>query len=153
MSISLVVRSSIEKKRIELFRRLLPDRRLTALNLQKSTFAENSLQGDVCSADSTEMLMCICVSSCNLFYMPADQRGIAVACTFCTSSNQREFPAEVNIHFPGLRNAERHGVFVFPRLLICLDCGSSSFTMPTSQLAHLAGASTPQPNHGCQPIA
>ena len=33
--------------------------------------------------------------------------------TFCTSSNQTEFPAEVNIHFPDLRNGQP-GVFVFP---------------------------------------
>ena len=46
-------------------------------------------------------------------------------CTLCASSNLREFPAEVNIHFPGLKNADKPGVFVFPKLLVCLHCGSS----------------------------
>jgi hypothetical protein len=62
-------------------------------------------------------------------------------CTVCTSGNQREFPAEVNIHFPGLRNSGNPGVFVFPKLLVCLDCGSSTFTTPTTELAELRAAS------------
>ncbi len=61
-------------------------------------------------------------------------------CPFCTSNNQRELSAEVNIHFPGLKNADKPGVFVFPILLVCLDCGSSSFMTPASELARLAGA-------------
>ncbi len=78
-----------------------------------------------------------------------------MSCTFCASSNQTEFPAEVNIHFPGLRNADKPGVFVFPRLLICLDCGSSAFTTPASELAQLvsAGANTTQWNDLCKPVA
>jgi hypothetical protein len=63
-----------------------------------------------------------------------------MSCTFCASNNQRVFPAEVNIHFPGLENADKPGVFVFPKLLVCLDCGSSSFMTPTSEVARLAGA-------------
>jgi hypothetical protein len=61
-------------------------------------------------------------------------------CPFCTSSNQRVFAAEVNIRFPGLINAGESGVLVFPRLLVCLDCGSSMFITPASELAHLARA-------------
>jgi hypothetical protein len=61
-----------------------------------------------------------------------------MSCVFCTSTNQAEFPAEVNIHFPGLSNAGKPGVFVFPKLLVCLDCGSSSFTTPAFELAKLA---------------
>jgi hypothetical protein len=63
-----------------------------------------------------------------------------MSCTFCESSNQAEFPAEVKIVFPGLRNANRPGVFVFPKLLVCLDCGSSSFATPASELTQLASA-------------
>jgi hypothetical protein len=65
-------------------------------------------------------------------------RRLAMTCAFCTSSNQAEFPAEVNIHFPGLRNAEKPGLFVFPRLLVCLDCGFSSFMTPESEVTQLA---------------
>ena len=76
--------------------------------------------------------------------MPTDLGGIAIACTSCTSSNQTEFPAEVNIHFPGcLRNSDTVGVFVFPRLLVCLECGSSSFMTPAPQLVQLRAADEP----------
>ena len=61
-------------------------------------------------------------------------------CTFCGSSNQREFPAEVNIHLPFLKNEGNPGVFVFPKLLVCLDCGASSFITPVSQLSQLSAA-------------
>ncbi len=61
-----------------------------------------------------------------------------MSCVFCASTNEAEYPAEVNIHFPGLRNADKPGVFVFPRLLVCLDCGFSSFVTPELELARLA---------------
>ena len=38
-----------------------------------------------------------------------------------------EFPAEINIHFPGMENLKQPTVFVFPTLLICLDCGFTEF--------------------------
>ena len=62
-------------------------------------------------------------------------------CTICGGRNQTEFPAEVNIHFPdSLRNADEIGVFVFPRLLVCRDCGSSSFMTPAPELERLRAA-------------
>jgi hypothetical protein len=58
-------------------------------------------------------------------------------CPLRASGNQKKFPAEVNIHFSGLSNAGKPAVFVFPRLLVCLDYGSSSFTRPASELEQL----------------
>ena len=72
-------------------------------------------------------------------------------CTSCASGNQREFPAEVNIHLPGLRNSHNPGVFVFPRLLVCLDCGASSFVTPPSELDELCAADEPVPNGKASP--
>ena len=66
-----------------------------------------------------------------------------MSCSFCTSSNQTVFPAEIHIHFPGLSNADKPGVLVFPRLLVCLDCGSSSFMTPAPELAELRAAIEP----------
>jgi hypothetical protein len=68
---------------------------------------------------------------------------IDMPCTVCSSGNQKEFPAEVNIHLSGLRNSHKPGVFVFPKLLVCLDCGYSSFMTPTSELAELCAADKP----------
>jgi hypothetical protein len=54
------------------------------------------------------------------------------------SSNQSAFNAEINIHFRGRESVEHPGVLVFSKLLVCLDCGSSSFTTPESELSQLA---------------
>jgi hypothetical protein len=59
-------------------------------------------------------------------------------CPLCASGNQAEFGAEMLIHFPGLANLDKLPVWVFPKLSICLDCGSSRFITPESALALLA---------------
>jgi hypothetical protein len=60
-------------------------------------------------------------------------------CMVCLSANEAEFASEIVIHFSGPKNLDKSGVFVFPRLLVCLDCGFSQFTVPKSDLAALAG--------------
>jgi hypothetical protein len=55
-------------------------------------------------------------------------------CTACGSPNLRTFDAEVNIHFQGLRGIDMASVFVFPRFLICLDCGQMESTLSKSDL-------------------
>jgi hypothetical protein len=42
------------------------------------------------------------------------------------------------IHFSGLKNLDKPGVWVFPKLFVCLDCGFSEFTVPEPELALLA---------------
>ena len=61
-----------------------------------------------------------------------------MSCLLCDTGNEAEFAAEVNVHFPGLKNLDKPSVFVFPKLLVCLDCGSSRFTTPKTELALLA---------------
>jgi hypothetical protein len=61
-----------------------------------------------------------------------------MSCLSCASGNQAEFSAEMIIHFSGLKNLDKPGVWVFPKLLVCLDCGFSRFTTPESELALLA---------------
>lgn len=57
-----------------------------------------------------------------------------MACESCGSANQTKFDAEVNIHFPGPRNLDELGFFVFPKLAICLDCGFTQCTLPEREL-------------------
>jgi hypothetical protein len=61
-----------------------------------------------------------------------------MSCRSCNSGRQSEFTAEMIIHFSGLENTNQPGVWVFPKLLVCLDCGFSQFAVPESELALLA---------------
>jgi hypothetical protein len=55
-------------------------------------------------------------------------------CKSCGSNNQTEFNAEINIHFLGLKNLDKPAVLVFQKLLLCLDCGFTEFTLKGSEL-------------------
>jgi hypothetical protein len=55
-------------------------------------------------------------------------------CALCNSRNQADFPTEMMIHLRGLRNINNPGVLAFPKVLVCLDCGSSRFTIPETEL-------------------
>jgi len=59
-------------------------------------------------------------------------------CILCKSSNQAEFTAEMMIHFCGRTNIDNPGLLAFPKVLVCLDCGSSRFIIPETELALLA---------------
>jgi len=65
-----------------------------------------------------------------------------MTCRSCRSVNQAEFPAELLIHFGGLKNLDKPGVLVFPKLLVCLDCGFLQSTVPAPQLASLAAGTS-----------
>ena len=58
-------------------------------------------------------------------------------CSSCGSEDQTQFNSEIMIHFSGLKHLSNPGVLVFPRLLVCLDCGVSQFTLPERELNHL----------------
>jgi hypothetical protein len=61
-----------------------------------------------------------------------------MSCPSCRSSNQAEFPTEMLVHFGGFKNLNKPGVLVYPRLLVCLQCGFAQTTIPASELAQLA---------------
>ena len=60
-----------------------------------------------------------------------------MACVLCASDSEVELSAEIMIHFSGLRNIDRPGVLLYPTILVCLNCGSSRFTVPEHELPHL----------------
>jgi len=62
-----------------------------------------------------------------------------MSCLICASENQEEFGTEINVHFRGLKNIDDPGVLFFPKVLVCLDCGSSRFSTPQGELLRLAG--------------
>jgi hypothetical protein len=59
-------------------------------------------------------------------------------CKSCGSVNQRNLTAEIGIHFPGLKNIDMPVVWVFPELIVCLDCGTAEFAVPEDELRQLA---------------
>ena len=61
-----------------------------------------------------------------------------MSCTVCTSINEAEFTTEMMIHFSGRRYIDNPGVLAFPKVSVCLDCGSSRFSVPEKELALLA---------------
>jgi len=63
----------------------------------------------------------------------------------CGHNRERHFPAEINIHFPGMGGLDKPSVWVFPRLKVCLDCGLTQFQMAETQLTQLTeGEFTPE---------
>lgn len=55
-------------------------------------------------------------------------------CQLCGSENMSTFGGEVGIHFRGLKNIEKPTIFVFPEILVCLNCGMAQFAVPQAQL-------------------
>jgi hypothetical protein len=52
--------------------------------------------------------------------------------------NQVEFSAEMVVHLGGLKNLDKSGVMLFPKVLVCLACGSSQFAVTKADVALLA---------------
>ncbi len=61
-----------------------------------------------------------------------------MTCKSCGLEKQREFTVEIAIHFPGLNGLEKPIVWLFPKLIVCLNCGNAEFAVPESELRVLA---------------
>ena len=66
----------------------------------------------------------------------------------CASKNVNLFNGEIAIHFPGPAGINEPIVWVFPKLEVCLDCGSANFTVPEEQLNLLQENVGSPPNEG-----
>jgi hypothetical protein len=55
-------------------------------------------------------------------------------CRLCASGNNAEFGAEMLVHFRGLSNLDKPVVWLFPKPLVCLDCGYTEFTVTEAEL-------------------
>jgi hypothetical protein len=56
----------------------------------------------------------------------------------CESLHQSKFRGEMGIRCLGLTNIDRPIVWVFPELIVCLDCGRAEFVVPEAELRQLA---------------
>ncbi len=59
-------------------------------------------------------------------------------CKSCGSVNLKKFSAEMGIHFPELKDIDKSVVWVFPAVIVCLDCGTAEFAVPEAELRQLA---------------
>jgi heterodisulfide reductase subunit C len=66
-----------------------------------------------------------------------------MSCPSCGSGNLAEFRAEMMIHFEGIKNVDKPGVWLFPKLWICTDCGASRFRVPEKELELLTRVALP----------
>ena len=82
-----------------------------------------------CCTDPTKRIRRINTSGLWLVPMP---------CKSCASLNQGTFTGEIAILFPGLKPIDKPILWVFPKLIVCLDCGTTEFTVPKSELRRLA---------------
>jgi hypothetical protein len=69
---------------------------------------------------------------------PVCQSGVGMPCKSCGSVNQSKFSGEIVIHFRGLKNIDKPAVWVFPELVVCLDCGTAEFAVQEAELRQLA---------------
>jgi hypothetical protein len=60
-----------------------------------------------------------------------------VACSVCGSIRQQKFESETTIHFPKLKDIDKHPVVVAAELLVCLNCGKADLVIPSDKLAQL----------------
>lgn len=60
-----------------------------------------------------------------------------MSCKSCKSDNRSDFGGEVVIHFTGLKGLDKDPVWVFPKLMVCLDCGFAEFSIPETELQFL----------------
>jgi hypothetical protein len=65
-------------------------------------------------------------------------------CKACHSVNQSPFGGEIGVHFLGLRNIDTPTVWVFPQLLVCMDCGFTEFNVPEAERERLVTLSLDQ---------
>jgi len=64
-----------------------------------------------------------------------------MTCKGCLSNKQSVFSSEIAIHFPGREGLDKPMVFVFPKLVVCLQCGLTVFAVPERELQVLEHSS------------
>jgi hypothetical protein len=55
-------------------------------------------------------------------------------CKSCGLAKHKKFIAEMGIHFPELKNADKPVVWVFSDLVVCLNCGTADLAVPETEL-------------------
>jgi hypothetical protein len=64
--------------------------------------------------------------------------GKVLPCKVCGSENVQKLRGEIAMRVPGLKNIDMPIVWVFPDILVCLDCCRAEFAVPEDELRILA---------------
>lgn len=74
----------------------------------------------------------------------------ALPCKACGSEKVQKLRGEIAMRTPGLKNIDKPIVWVFPDILVCMDCGIAEFAVPEDELRILAKreAATERPHTG-----
>jgi hypothetical protein len=60
-----------------------------------------------------------------------------MACKECGSVRQKKLSAEINLHFPGIEGLDKPTVWVFPEVVVCLNCGFAKFSIQKPELRRI----------------
>ena len=60
-----------------------------------------------------------------------------MACKECGSATQTKLNAEMNLHFPGIEGLDKPTVWVFPEVVVCLNCGFAEFAIQKPELRRI----------------
>jgi len=61
-----------------------------------------------------------------------------MTCKACGSDKLSTFNGEIAIHVPGLEGLNEPIVWIFPKVLVCLNCGLGQFAVPKPELSVLS---------------
>jgi len=64
-------------------------------------------------------------------------------CNACGSDRLSKFNGELAIHLPGWKGLIENIVWVFPKILVCLNCGAAQFVVPEAELSTLGKKTRP----------
>jgi predicted nucleic-acid-binding Zn-ribbon protein len=59
-------------------------------------------------------------------------------CKKCGSEYQAEYGSEINVHSTVHNDLDKQALLLFPKLLVCLKCGFTEFTLSESELPLMA---------------
>src|SRR5215813_6068661 len=66
-----------------------------------------------------------------------------MTCKSCATNEMATLNGEVAIHFPGFEGLDKDIVWVFPKLMVCLQCRFVEFVLPDEQREQLKKDSVP----------
>ena len=61
----------------------------------------------------------------------------ALACRVCGSEHVQKLRGEIAMRVPGLKNIDKPVVWLFPDIVVCMDCGIAEFAVPQDELRML----------------